>query len=191
MCLRILCLFALGCSLAGAAQLDFTWSGQRLTHGFTGSGSGSIDFADGLTNIGLSDLTGFNFTYYINSVQYGGGNIPIVTHLADLTAFNLQVAPGNAGVNGVEAFGFDSYTPQYASSFSVFACPPGWCGDNAYAVEGPITFTAYESSAPEPVSFALIGLGMVAMGGWRKLARRSYRSSNEGDLQRASASENP
>jgi hypothetical protein len=37
-----------------------------------------------------------------------------------------------------------------------------------------LTFAADSIAAtPEPASFALLGLGMVAIGGWRKLARRS------------------
>ena len=136
--LSICLFFALCVSVAGASELDFTWSGARPTHGFTGLGSGSIDFGDGLTNVGLSDLTGFQFTYQIDSFYQGvwTDGTPTIDSISDLESFNFQAASGNPGVAGVEAFGF-----RTIDGFRAAATTPGdifpWYGINGFAVYGP------------------------------------------------------
>jgi hypothetical protein len=164
-------------ALAPAAQLDFTWSGSRTFYpDESGVGIGAIYFADGLTDIGLSNLAGFKFNYSISGDALPPVP-PIITSylsdgLSDLTTFNLQVAPGNSGVTGIEALSFTTVDRFVAGTFDYYS-PTGPSFGDKWAIHGPITYTSYyNDSAPEPAAAGLFGAGLLALGLlWRRKAR--------------------
>jgi hypothetical protein len=166
---KLMCLFALGVSLASASTVDFSYSGYQESEGYRAAGTGSLAFPDGLTSVTLPDLTAFSFSGYTNYGTYGG--IWDYSYgLANLADFSLAVS----GLS-ISEFALDAVrtpnNPPY--DFFVLTPSPGeFIGNTGVAVEGPITITSFEAAAPEPASFALLGLGIVAVGGWRKLARR-------------------
>jgi hypothetical protein len=170
-----LCLFALGCSLASASSLTFSFSGFQITTRSTAAGTGSLAFADGISTVGLPDLTAFSYSGYVKSI-YGGPTVvlPEVYGLSDLADFSLSIAGG-----AVSTFALDTVRqPAWPTQFSVFGQAPFFYGNTGADIVGGVEITSFEAApVPEPITFALLGLGMVAIGGWRKLARRSLTLS--------------
>ena len=133
-------------------------------------GSGAIDFADGLTTIGQSDLTGFSFAETTDFQGYDLGTPPTFGTLSftlpDVTSFLLTLSPGNVptGFTMTATAGSDSLE----DTFTVYGGTAPFLGVLGPAIAGPVTFVM--TPAPEPGNAALCGLAasLVGFAGWRK-----------------------
>jgi hypothetical protein len=169
---KLMCLFALGVSLAGASTLTFSFSGQHSSIEATASGVGSVGFPDGLETVILPELTSFSYVGVTNfNDPYGPASQRTDDYgLADLTSFDLTLGP-----DGPMTFTLSTIpTADNPTGFVIFDPGGGsFVGGVWPVIAGPVLITSFEAApAPEPVSFALLGMGMVAIGGWQKLARR-------------------
>jgi hypothetical protein len=156
-------------TLASAATLNFSFSGEQLSTRATAAGTGSLGFPDGLLTVGLPDLTTFSYSGYVQSVYNGTSfTIPESYGLPDLSDFTLTVSGG-----AISAFSLDTIRlSAWPTQFSVFPASGGFYGNTGADILGPVSITAFDAT-PEPAAFALIGLGLAGLGVWRK-RRHSY-----------------
>ena len=160
-----------------ATTIDFTYTGVVAgpEHSY---GSGSFSFADGLTTLGLGDLTDFTFNLHINN---GGSYFNTFTS-ADLTAFSATIAGGSvtdlsldtnaetSPIHGIipENFVVTGLGPLEASNTVV---------SSGYVVDrGQVTIAAAQT--PEPSTWTLM-LGCVALAGAWKLRARDFKQHKD------------
>ena len=85
--------------MAGLAQagtiVDFSYSGRGGPDnaGLISTGTGTFSFADGLSTVGLTDLTSFDFTLNENTPNTA------TFGLSALTSFSASVGPGSTLTN--------------------------------------------------------------------------------------------
>jgi hypothetical protein len=159
--------------------VGFSYSGRGVP-GFDGvfaDGTGTFSVADGVENIGLSDLKSFSFIFdesanntITNTVTFG---------LADLASFSAFIDPTMAvtvldmttdAVQGSDpttlkrVFGASSFNPGGASTYYDLL------GFSLQMTAGSVSVT---SVVPEPSAFALavVGTAIVAGGQWRRRRR--------------------
>jgi hypothetical protein len=196
---KLLCLFALGCSLAGATPISYT---------IAGSGSGGI-YTPGTENRSapLSTFANQPFTLNLFSdtslIQASSGGIYVVPAAqGDVTLGTVSSVPTfsawifeapdfaslyfgllESSINAVmnmEAAAFSSYdlsttigpfpvSAQANPEQRFNAVIPSALGDIQFTALAGVTFAADPPTVtPEPVSFALLGLGMAGLGMWKR-----------------------
>lgn len=178
---KLLTLAFIAVSCQAATVIDFQFAGVKETTGMLVSGTGQLSFADGLTEVGLSDLSSFEYT----SSEYLRGSTwqPAPIALSDITSFDLTM-----GENGMPSTA--SVTTDYASGMAqgyfamgdtfgsgqatIGAFQDGAAGDLTFSVTYGVPLAAHDVSAtaaPEPLSIALCGLGLICAAGWRRFAK--------------------
>jgi hypothetical protein len=185
---RLAFLAAVACLCAGALPgtgragfiVDFTYSGAGGFH--TTTGSGSFSFANGLTTVGLSDLTAFSFT---QTEVLGGKSGTFDYGLSDLTSFSATLGPGPTVTALSLASDFVaqssgglllideslSFTGLGTNEALILGNKPGV--GIITASTGTVTITSPTTATPEPASLTLLGMGAAGLlgYGWRRRQR--------------------
>jgi hypothetical protein len=200
----------IGSGIAGRAGAEmvvtFTYSGVGAED--SGYGGGSFSFADGLTTVGLADLTSFDFVLHDDATGAGTSS-EYSFGLGDLTSFSAALSAGptlaslSLGTGFVDgsnpAFSPQSFTvaslaPDGASTSSILVLPPPEAPIISLATTGSLTVAGITTgpAAPEPASLAmgvvasLVGLGIVRR---RRVGRSGPHPSDQGGFARSHSSE--
>jgi hypothetical protein len=163
--------------------VNFSYSGRGGPDfaGTISNGSGSFSFAEGLSSVGLADLSSFNFTLNENTpdtTTFGLSDLKSFTAFVSsgpsLTVLSLAIGPVQGSNQETEPreFGVSSLSPGGAESrFFVhfldesFQLTPGTATINSI---GP-------NSVPEPSTFTPTAMGaLIVLGAWSH--RRSARA---------------
>ena len=163
-----------------ATSLYFTFNGAQATNGNSAIGEGRIAFADGLTNVGLSDLTSFSFSDTEEARGNPGEPIEGVGVFAysipDLTSFSLQLS-GTMPTSLLLTTRLVDAAGYRAGDFQQdFRVENNFIGLLTTTLESSIRFGPDPAAAtPEPSSFALSGFAalLVGFGLWRRSATAS------------------
>jgi hypothetical protein len=167
----IICLI-FAASLAPAATLSWTWAGEnpRLPTETETNGKGYLTYTDGLTTIGLQDVTSFFFSYTLTYPPTNGVPMSstVVETFTQLYSFSMVVGPNGLptawqmetadGMWQVVDEGHDGGIGQF---FGEQIGVTGW---------GPITnISDPPSTAPECPTLAMLGIGLTLIGSRRFL----------------------
>ena len=154
--------------------VSFSYSGRGVS-GFAGlfaDGTGTFSYADGLENLGLSDLKSFSFTFdesenntITNTVTFG------LTDLASFSAFvdpTLTVTVLALSTDAVQ--GSDPTTEKRELGISSFAFASTYFVVVGFPFQQTAGTVSVNSVVPEPSAFALaaVGAAIVAAGRWRR-----------------------
>lgn len=160
-----------------AVTVSFSYSGRGGPDeaGLVATGTGSFSFADGLTTVGLADLTAFDFTLTENTPNVA------TFGLTDLSSFSAEVGPGTT-VTGLalrtgpvqgtnpeterREFGVSSLGAGDAATYFVLLGVP------FEQTTGTATITP-AATAPEPSTFALAAAGGLVAAAARARGRKA------------------
>lgn len=145
--------FSLTVSDAAVARGSFNLSGR---------GSGNSGFAPSYTG----DLADF--------VSFTANETATPTFLFGNLAFNATFGTGGAITASSFTFNGVNEMSQLGGSSNAFGGTFGSdnfgfrCGSNACAVNGQLAATAVPNPVPEPVSAAVLGVGLLGLAAWRR-----------------------
>lgn len=164
----------------GAVIVDFSYSGRGGPGdaGLIATGTGRFSFADGLTTVGLADLTAFAFTLDENTPNTATFGLP------DLTSFAAEVGPGPTLTSlALATDAVQGTNPQtWPREFTVSSLDPDGAatrvvilGVSLEQTTGTVTITP-AATAPGPSAAALAAVGtLVAAAG--RAGRRTARTT--------------
>jgi hypothetical protein len=157
------------CALPGsgrAGMIDFSYNGSGIANV---SGAGSFSFAGNLMTVALADLTSFTFS---DTTTESGLTTTYSYGLANLTAFSATLSTGGL------LTGLSLDTNDVAGSNPVFQSErfevTSLDTDGAETVknDGAVisTGTVTQTTAAEPATLTLLGLGVASLAGftWRR-----------------------
>jgi hypothetical protein len=147
--------------------------------GLTSSGTGSFSFADGLSTVGMSDLSSFHFDLEENTPN------TTIFGLTDLKSFSATVGPGPT----LTSLNLDTYATQgpdptsYPREFTIASLDPPAAETHVVILDypffwtsGTVTITAVTVPEPSSLTLAVLGIGAVNVaGGWSR--RRQPRAT--------------
>jgi len=152
-------------SSLGATTYTFTFNGTYEPAAATITENGSFTFADGLKNVALSNLTSFSMTE--NWVGFPGPYTDTFG-LPDVTQFSLTQSAGVPSYWDIVV-----KMPSYPEALAVDTAITNGAFWGFVDVGGVGSGTLTDPPAPEPVSMALFGLGL--MGVFAAKRRKAYR----------------
>jgi hypothetical protein len=160
-------LFASGLCRAAAVLPDayvFSYTGTQESNGLHATVAGGFSFnAPGQTDIGLSDLTSFNLTLLETPTLFPFTETTYELGLSDVENFALDI-PSNLLTMTVQIFDDPNVSPLFAT-FRVF--PPSAIGINSSIPNlgevGLALAEFYLTPSPEPVTYVLIGIGLIGL----------------------------
>jgi hypothetical protein len=178
---------------ASAETLNFSFTGYQESIDFHAYGIGTFTFPDGLTNVGLADLTSFSYTdldVFLNTNPVGPNppaTLSYVYHfgIPDLKTFSLAL-------NGTTPIDFTMATVPQPNNYvdgslrvldHLYPTGPDsfWAMDGGAA--GTVVFSNQAPSfpAPEPSSFAFTGFALfVFLAFGRREVRKAGCARTEG-----------
>jgi hypothetical protein len=174
--------------LQAATVIDFSFTGMKETTQMSVMGSGELSFADGLSSVTASQL----YTFEYNSTESGSGHsvvLPTVM-MSDVKTFDLELTQGvpvfaelvtnydDVIVNGDFQIGaifgnapFSAYQDGATGVVSWdIACTGCAAPGVPIVTAGPV--------APEPLSLALCGLGLIGLATASKFRRFGSRHTS-------------
>jgi hypothetical protein len=158
-----------------ATIVSFSYFGRGApgsNGGLTSNGIGSFSFADGLTTVGLSDVTSFHLDLEENTPN------TTIYGLSDLKSFSATLGPGPS----LTSLSLDTYPTQgpdptsYRREFTISSLHPPDAGTQIVVLGFPLfwtsgTVTITAVTVPEPSSLTLAVLGACALivaSGWSR-----------------------
>jgi hypothetical protein len=170
--------------------VNFSYSGRGGPDnaGLVATGTGSFSFADGLSTVGLADLTTFAF-----ALDETAPNTPpntVTFDLAHLTSFSASVGPGPTLTGLALATGPVQGSDQqtWPRELAVSSLGPAGAstrvvilGISIFLTAGDITVDSIGPVAvPEPGTLVLATLGGAGLGGYTRWGRKRARAEHSG-----------
>jgi hypothetical protein len=167
--------------------VSFSYFGRGAPDGngsLTSNGTGSFSFADGLSTVGLADLTSFHLDLEENTPN------TTIFSLKDLKSFSATVGPGPS----LTSLALDTLATQgpdptsYPREFTISSLNPPDAethvvilGFPLFWTSGTVTITAVTAPEPSRLTLTVIGIGTVIVArGWSR--RRKARANARGRL---------
>ena len=149
-------------------RLQLFGGGGPDSAGLISTGTGTFSFADGLSAVGLTDLTSFDFTLNENTPNTA------TFGLSELTSFSASVGPGSTLTNlalatsSVQGSNQDTFPRGFViSSLSSGGASSSFeiLGVSFQLTDGTATINSVTTTVPEPSAFTLVVLGALIIAG--------------------------
>jgi len=160
---------------------------------FTGSLTGTTQYADGLTNLVFADSDGFNITGSLGLEAKGGSDTITVTVPSQYSVVQLNLAGSTSGFwftcldAGCNTNTDLTATPQFVDYVNTTPGSP-WTITFSSGSENRLIVAAFDpagvasqggaggASTPEVGTLLLIGAGLIAMRWMKRVPRRLFRT---------------
>jgi hypothetical protein len=163
---------------AAGTIVSFSYFGRGAPDGnggLTSSGTGSFSFADGLSTVGLPDLTSFHLDLEENTPN------TTIFGLSDLKSFSATLGPGRLLTNlALDTFATQGPDPtSYPREFTISSLNPPDAethvvvlGFPLFWTSGTITITGITVPEPSSLTLAVVGIGgVIVASGWARRRR--------------------